>query len=62
MEIAEELCHRISIIRDGALIAGGTLDSLKDLAADGVENLEDLFLQLTGSFELQDVVAALRNG
>lgn len=60
MEIAEELCHRISIIRNGTIIAGGSVATLKAQAADGVENLEDLFLQLTGSFELQDVVAALR--
>lgn len=60
MEIAEELCNRISIIRDGAIIAGGSVESLKEQAVEGVENLEDLFLQLTGSFELQQVVAALR--
>jgi ABC-2 type transport system ATP-binding protein len=60
MEIAEELCNRISIIREGAVIAGGRIEDLKAQGADGVENLEDLFLQLTGSFELQEVVAALR--
>lgn len=62
MEIAEELCNRISIIRDGAIIAGGSVENLKAQAADGIENLEDLFLQLTGSFELTEVVAALRKG
>ena len=60
MEIAEELCSRISIIRDGSIIAGGTVESLKAEARDGAANLEDLFLQLTGAFELQEVVAALR--
>ncbi len=62
MEIAEELCSRISIIRDGSIIAGGTVESLKAEARDGAANLEDLFLQLTGAFELQEVVAALRRG
>jgi len=60
MEIAEELCQRISIIRNGSVIASGSVAVLKAQATDGIENLEDLFLQLTGSFELQEVVAALR--
>ena len=60
MEIAEELCHRVCIIRDGRIIAEGSVDSLKAQAHHGAANLEDLFLQLTGAFELQEVVAALR--
>jgi len=60
MEIAEELCHRVCIIRNGKIIAGGSVEALKAQAREGVANLEDLFLQLTGAFELQEVVAALR--
>ena len=62
MEIAEELCHRVCIIRDGRIIAEGSVDSLKAEATHGAANLEDLFLELTGAFELQEVVAALRHG
>lgn len=62
MEIAEELCHRVCIIRDGRIIAEGSVDELKARAHNGAANLEDLFLQLTGAFELQEVVAALRQG
>ena len=62
MEIAEELCHRVCIIRDGRIIAEGSVDSLKSEAQHGAANLEDLFLELTGAFELQEVVAALRHG
>lgn len=62
MEIAEELCHRVCIIRDGRIIAEGSVDSLKAKATHGAANLEDLFLELTGAFELQEVVAALRHG
>ncbi len=62
MEIAEELCDRISIISGGNLIATGTVDSLRNEADHQSSNLEDLFLQLTGAFELQDVIAALKNG
>ncbi len=60
MEIAEELCHRVCIISSGRIIAEGSIDDLKARAQQGAANLEDLFLQLTGAFELQDVVAALR--
>jgi ABC-2 type transport system ATP-binding protein len=60
MEIAEELCHRVCIIRNGRIIAGGSVEALKQQARAGAANLEDLFLQLTGAFELQEVVAALR--
>lgn len=60
MEIAEELCHRVCIIRNGRIIAGGGVAELKAQAREGAANLEDLFLQLTGAFELQEVVAALR--
>ena len=61
MEIAEELCDRISIISGGAVIATGTVESLRDQADHDNSSLEDLFLQLTGAFELQGVIAALKN-
>lgn len=62
MEIAEELCDRISIIANGSIVETGTVETLKARAAHGAENLEDLFLQLTGAFELQEIITALRNG
>ncbi len=58
MEIAEELCDRIGIINKGQLIAIGTLEELKQNSSD--DKLEELFLSLTGAFELQNIVAALR--
>ncbi len=61
MEIAEELCDRISIISGGNIIATGTIEALRDQADHRSSSLEDLFLRLTGAFELQDVIAALRN-
>jgi ABC-2 type transport system ATP-binding protein len=48
LDVAEELCDRIGIVNNGRLVASGTLDELrKDAAAEG-ENLEGLFLKLTG--------------
>jgi ABC-2 type transport system ATP-binding protein len=46
MEEAEELCDRVGIIDHGKLIAIGTPKEL--IAKNQVNNLEDLFLKLTG--------------
>jgi ABC-2 type transport system ATP-binding protein len=46
MEEAEELCDRIGIIDHGKLIALGTTKQL--IAENGVKNLEEVFIQLTG--------------
>lgn len=58
MEIAEELCDRIGIIVHGKIVAAGTMEELRQ-KADGT--LEDIFLQLTGAFELQHIVQELRS-
>ena len=46
MEEAEELCDRVGIIDHGKLIALGTPKEL--IAESQVENLEELFIKLTG--------------
>jgi len=60
MEIAEELCDRIGIIVHGSLKASGSISQLRRQAANNSCNLEDIFLQLTGAFELQNIIQALR--
>ncbi|KFI07281.1 ABC transporter [Massilia sp. BSC265] len=45
LEVAERLAQRIGIIRDGRLIAEGTLAELRERTSGG--SLEDVFLQLT---------------
>ena len=47
LEVAERLAHRIGIIRQGRLIAEGTLDELRERTQGG--SLEDVFLQLTAT-------------
>lgn len=42
LEVAEKLCNKIAIIRQGKLIAAGTMDAVR-----GDQSLEDLFLELT---------------
>jgi ABC-2 type transport system ATP-binding protein len=61
MEIAEELCDRIGIIVQGRIRAEGTMPELRVQAAHNHGNLEDIFLELTGAFELQDIIIALRS-
>jgi len=46
MEEAEELCDRVGIIDHGKLIALGTPKEL--ISKNHVNNLEELFLKLTG--------------
>ena len=46
LEVAEKLCDRIGIINKGRLIACGTMDELKEMAANR-ESLENIFLELT---------------
>ena len=61
LEIAEELCDRIAIIVQGRIRAMGTMEALRS-RTDGDDNsLEDIFLQLTGAYELQEIVQALRS-
>jgi ABC-2 type transport system ATP-binding protein len=46
MEVAEKLCDRIGIIRNGKLVALGTMDELKQQSQNR-ESLENIFLELT---------------
>ncbi|KLO24121.1 MULTISPECIES: ABC transporter ATP-binding protein [unclassified Marinitoga] len=60
LEIAEKMCDRIGIISSGNLIAEGTLEELKSLSKTGEkQSLEDLFLELTGAGELDDIIKEL---
>ena len=62
LEIAQELCDRIGIILNGSLRAIGNLDDLQLEAKTEHTDLEDIFLELTGAYELQEIIAALRSG
>lgn len=60
LEIAEELCHRIAIITEGRLRISGDMETLRREAGRKSSDLEDIFLQLTGAWEMQEVISALR--
>lgn len=42
LDVAEKLCNKIAIIKEGRLIASGTMEQVK-----GDHSLEDIFLELT---------------
>ena len=48
LEVAQEMCDRISIILKGKIIARGTVDELRALAGGDDEQLTSVFLKLTG--------------
>jgi ABC-2 type transport system ATP-binding protein len=59
LEVAEEMCDRISIIQRGQIIARGTVDDLRTLAGSEDEQLTPVFLKLTGGSGLQEIDESL---
>jgi ABC-2 type transport system ATP-binding protein len=55
LEVAEEMCDRISIILKGRIIARGTVDGLRALAGSDDAELTPVFLKLTGGTGLQEI-------
>jgi ABC-2 type transport system ATP-binding protein len=58
LEVAEEMCDRISIILKGRIIARGTVEELHALAGAGGgkdDQLTEVFLRLTGGSGLQEI-------
>src|ERR1044071_3179415 len=48
LEVAEEMCDRISIILQGRIIASGTVAEVRAMSWNPDEQLTDVFLKLTG--------------
>ena len=59
LEVAEEMCHRMSIIVRGQIIARGTVDDIRGLAGSADGQLTDAFLRLTGGSALQELDEAV---
>ena len=55
LEVAEEMCDRISIILRGKIIARGTVPELRAMAGDPADQLTSVFLKLTGGSGLQEL-------
>jgi ABC-2 type transport system ATP-binding protein len=55
LEVAQEMCDRISIILKGKIIARGTVDDLRAQSGGGDAQLTEVFLKLTGGSALQEL-------
>jgi ABC-2 type transport system ATP-binding protein len=56
LEVAEEMCHRLSIILKGRIIAQGTVAEVRAMAGEGDDDqLTSVFLKLTGGSALQEL-------
>ncbi len=51
LEIAQKMCTRIGIIDKGNIIVEGTMEELREKSGMENENLEEIFLKLTGTSE-----------
>ncbi|MBN1354783.1 ABC transporter ATP-binding protein [bacterium] len=60
LEIAEQLADKIGIIHEGRLIAEGSMAELRGMVRREFQHLEDIFLELTHSGDLNAVVASLK--
>lgn len=50
LEVVERLCTRLAVINDGELVAQGTIEEIRKMAAAGEDaTLEDLFLSAVGA-------------
>jgi len=61
LEIAERMCHRVGILREGRLIAEGSPAELRRQVGRE-ESLEDIFLDLTGDLESAELIRSLEEG
>jgi ABC-2 type transport system ATP-binding protein len=55
LEVAQEMCDRISIILKGKIIARGTVDEIRALGDGYDDHLTSVFLKLTGGTALQEI-------
>lgn len=62
LEIAEQMCDRVGIIKNGEIIAIGTMDELRQQEGKAQSSLEDLFLELTGDIDMKHIIQELADG
>jgi ABC-2 type transport system ATP-binding protein len=59
LEIAEALCDDVAIMYQGSILANGTISDLRQKAGLPGSTLEEVFLKITGTGDLGDVVKEL---
>lgn len=60
LEIAQTMCDRVIIINKGQIVADGKVDEMRRMRGD--QSLEDIFLELTGGGEVDEMVKELTDG
>jgi ABC-2 type transport system ATP-binding protein len=55
LEVAQEMCDRISIILQGGIIAKGTVPEVRAMSGNPDDHLTNVFLKLTGGSALQEI-------
>src|SRR4029079_18658597 len=61
LEVAQEMCQRLSIILKGKIIAQGTVDEVRQFAGGADDHLTSVFLRLTGGSALQELDEGVLN-
>ena len=61
LEIAEAMCDRVAIINNGKIVALGTMDELRVHSKQKDQSLEEIFLELTGGSEYDEVLKYLED-
>jgi len=59
LEIAEAICNEVTIMNHGEIIAEGEVPKLREQAGLPCSTLEEIFLKLTGTGDVQALVEAL---
>jgi ABC-2 type transport system ATP-binding protein len=59
LEIAEAICTRVAIMHEGQVLAEGPIAELRSKAGMPGSTLEELFLKLTGTGDVKEIVEAL---
>jgi ABC-2 type transport system ATP-binding protein len=60
LEIAQTMCDRVIIINKGRIVADAQVNELRRMRGD--QSLEDIFLELTGGRDVDDMVKELADG
>jgi ABC-2 type transport system ATP-binding protein len=61
LEIAEAMCDRVAIINQGKIVTLGTMDELRVHSKQKDQSLEEIFLELTGGSEYDEVLKYLED-
>ncbi|MDA4122594.1 MAG: ABC transporter ATP-binding protein [Thaumarchaeota archaeon] len=59
LEIAEALCDKVAIMYHGSILANGTIAELRQTAGLPGSTLEEVFLKITGTGDLSEIVREL---